>query len=270
MLGSRGITAADRDLLASLEAQGYSLTSRKLKRWRNAGVLTTPIQCSAGRGHGRRSIAYPPEALEQATAIVELLAQRVPLNQVAVAMFIRGVPVNQQAVRHALLELLDLGLAGVSDPDERADQADRLAQHALRRARRHPLGRHWSNQAGRRHRRRQPVLGDMLAGLLGQAITGEPPSRESKAAITEIVGIPSDDATRFHRMASMLTLENLQQVASAATLAELDVANQQVREMFADIPAHESAPNYAAAGLIILGMAFVNRQAIEEGNNLAL
>jgi len=91
-MASKAVTQADRGLLSALVDRGHRATPSQLKRWRAAGLLAPPLQRSAGRGKGRLSESYPPEAVEQAASIIELLGHSVPLEHMAVAMVVRGAP----------------------------------------------------------------------------------------------------------------------------------------------------------------------------------
>ncbi len=84
--------------------------------------------------------------MDQAAAIIELLQLRVPLDEMAMGMFLRGAPVAETAVRRSLLAMLPKLDADLVE-DARADHADQAIARLLRRARRIPLLQHWAKNA---------------------------------------------------------------------------------------------------------------------------
>lgn len=82
------------------------LTSRKLKRWRTAGLLPHPRRTSLGRGKGMRS-EYPPGTARQLLALCRLL-RRFPhdLDAVCFALWFEGFPLQPDDLKQSLEALL--------------------------------------------------------------------------------------------------------------------------------------------------------------------
>jgi hypothetical protein len=228
-VGSAGdLTQADQQLLDQLTGRGLHASARQLKRWREAGVLAPPVQRSAGRGRGRPSLRYPPEAADQAAVIVELLALRVPLDEMAMAMFLRGAPVTKTAVRRALLAMLPDEDHWTEDGDEDdagwADDPDLIVVHLLRRARRIVSLQHWSARArGYSERARGYseraglVLSDMVTGLVHLVAVRTYPSPEAEGAAAHILGTTPSETTEVLAAVEQLSPDVLRQTASTVT-----------------------------------------------------
>jgi hypothetical protein len=95
------MTEADARLLAELTSLGVSVTARQLKRWRAAGLLPIPIQVSAGRGHGRRSVTYPAATAELVVAVADMLQDGWLLRYLAFGLFARGYEVSEAALKRS-------------------------------------------------------------------------------------------------------------------------------------------------------------------------
>src|SRR5215203_6910581 len=108
------MTHADLQLQAALAARGLEASPDKFKRWRAHGLLDSPPRPGRGRGRGRPSERYPEHAIDQAATIIELLDHKVPLDEMAVAMFLFGAPVSVSAIRDALQTLIDRHDFGVN------------------------------------------------------------------------------------------------------------------------------------------------------------
>ncbi len=265
MSSSPASTAADRALLDELAARGLHATPRQVKRWREAGVLAPPLQRSAGRGRGRPSLRYPPEALDQATAILDLLAHRVPLDEMAVAMFLRGAPVTETAVRAAFLAMLQ-PVARLQEGDEEAREsaAEQLVGRLLLRARRMAPLDYWSRRARGYGDRPRVVLGDALTALTFRVVVGTTPSLEAAAATAHILDIPPEEVEDVFEQIGEVSPGALRRTARTVTLHELQAARRTLIEAVADAPSTECTPNFQAAGLIVLGVASVARAQHEE------
>jgi len=249
-------TAADRQLLDQLAARGLQVTARQLKRWRDAGLLSSPVQQSAGRGRGRPSVGYPPAAVDQATAIVDLLGRRVPLDEMGMAMFLRAAPVSETAVRRAVLAMLSAtGTAAEEDP---ADQADELVAHLLRRARRSAPLQYWSRRARGYGERVGVVLGDMLTAVAHRFLAETQPSPEAQAATAHILGTTQPQTQHIIEVIGQLTPDTMRVTAETVTLPELQQARQTLESVLSAAPEGQQ-PNFRAAGLMVLGLAAVAR-----------
>lgn len=261
---SDAATRADRQLLDDLARRGVYVTARQLRRWRAAGVLAPPIRVAGGRGHGRVSVAYPPEAIEQATAIAELVARGVTLDQMPIALFLRGVPVAETALRGALLGSLTTGPAPDpmsgdedgeegEDEEEWADRADAMAQHLRRRARRHPVGRHWSARSRGHGERPGPVLQDLLTALTTPTIAELPPSDAARSTTAHVLGLSPDETDAFISTLSRLSITRLRHVAQTTTPVELAGAQTYLRSALKmPLDSLDRRPNYQATGVALL------------------
>ncbi len=210
------MTDADRQLTDQLAARGYEVTPDQLKRWRAAGLLPGPIQRSQGRGAGRRSVGYPEGAVERAEAIAGLLRQRVPLRYIAVVLFARGFPVDEERLTVAYAQFLDDVETLASGEHDRTDGADRLAQHLRRRAKRIPLGRRWIARGNTYGARRGSALETALVTLTTTLFADECPNEQASAAVSQIVGAPADTADDIAARLQLMTLPALRE-----TLLEL-------------------------------------------------
>jgi len=250
-------TAADRQLLDQLAARGLQVTARQLKRWRDAGLLSSPVQQSAGRGRGRPSVGYPPAAVDQATAIVDLLGRRVPLDEMGMAMFLRAAPVSETAVRRAVLAMLSA--TGTEAEEDPADQADELVAHLLRRARRSAPLQYWSRRARGYGERVGVVLGDMLTAVAHRFLAETQPSPEAQAVTAHTLGTTQPQTQHIIDVIGQLTLDTMRVTAETVTLPELQQARQTLESALSAAPEGQQ-PNFRVTGLMVLGLAAVARR----------
>jgi hypothetical protein len=162
-----GPTQADAKLIADLATRGLDATPAQFKRWRAKGLLCPPERLGAGRGKGRPSLRYPPHAVEQAVAIIKLRGYRVPLGEMAIAMFLDHVPVSEAAIRKSIQTILADPESEKLDVEARADLADSQMERVLRTTRRIPFLQFWSKrsrQAGNRE-----TFGRIVAAILQAA-----------------------------------------------------------------------------------------------------
>lgn len=117
-----GRSASDAALaVAASTRTGRTVSPWQIERWRQWGLIEPPIREWRGR-QGSRSV-YSERSLDQASAVAELARRRRPLHEVALILFVRGVPIPESAVRRAYASLFDhiadwLGdVATASDPD---------------------------------------------------------------------------------------------------------------------------------------------------------
>jgi hypothetical protein len=115
--------------MADLAARGLHASPEQFRRWRKARLLDGPIRQAAGRGKGRPSLEYPPAAVDQAAAIIRLRDRRVPLEEMAMAMFLDRVPVSEAAVRKALHSILADPKSKGLDEEAREYLADERIDH---------------------------------------------------------------------------------------------------------------------------------------------
>lgn len=203
--------------------------------------------------------------MAQASAIIELLKLRVPLDEMASAMFVRGAPIGVEPVRKALYVILAAGGESWSTREADEDRADALVEHVLRRARRIPLVRHWTSRARTFSKHPAADLSDIVTAVVYAITTGSQPSRAAvkiTAAALDINGV--ETSAIFERM-TQISLHSLSQVAETVTLSELADAQRHLESTFSDVPDDGQQPNFRAAGIIILGLVAVRRIEIEPG-----
>lgn len=200
-------------------------------------------------------------------AIVELLELGVPLNEMASAMFIRGAPIEAEPVRHALQVILAAGgdswLAGEADED----RADGLVEHALRRARRIPLVRHWGSRARTLPDHASADVSDIVTAVVYAATVGSKPSTEAAGTTAAVFGLDEDETTVLFGRMEQLSPHTLSQLVKTVTLSELADGKRQLEQIFGDAPDDGQTPNFRAAGVIILGLAAVARMEKNSGIN---
>ncbi len=227
-------TAADRDLQRQLRELGLTAGARQFKRWREAHLLATPVRRAGGRGKGRASVGYPPEAVRQAVVNSESLQAGLPLRYIALILFYRDMPVSEEALRRAYNAVLD-DLEAMLPPDEdRADATDKLAQTLRRRAKRSPLARRWIARSSSYGARAASPVEDTLTLLTGRMFGGDDASEQTESAATEVLGVPHHLAPEFHEvLANLLSLSELRQVARSATYTQLQTARRTHKRMLA-------------------------------------
>lgn len=183
------LTAADAELIADLAQQGVEVTPSQLKRWRAAKLLPTPRRTARGRGPGRTSDSYPPGTTPWARAIAEIVGSGTRLTLVPVALFVRGFDIEDaDQLRRSYQVLLDELALPVDEGEEPEDAADHVAQHLLRRTKRHPMGRAWRQRSGHSGARHDSPLLDTLAGLTALFFTDTTPTHDAASAMAQAFG----------------------------------------------------------------------------------
>jgi hypothetical protein len=94
------ISRADKRLIAALARRDIDVSDTQLERWRQAGLLQSPVRHGLGRGRGSTS-EYPPDAVDQAAELSALVRRGQPMERVALMMFARGRWVRPDALRDA-------------------------------------------------------------------------------------------------------------------------------------------------------------------------
>jgi len=259
MVADPSCTQADRSLQAALAEQGLNATPAQFKRWRHCRILDSPERPGAGRGNGRPSHRYPEAAVAQASAIMELLKLRVPLNEMALAMFVRGAPTGIEPIRQALHVILaacgESWLAHEADED----RADALVEHVLRRARRIPLVRHWTSRAHPLSKHPTAEVSDMVTAVVYAATIGSQPSPDAVATTAAVFGLDEAETTAVFARTQQLSPHALSQLTETVTLTELADGKRHMEELFGDGPDDGQKPDFRVAGVIILGLAAVAR-----------
>jgi DNA-binding transcriptional MerR regulator len=250
-------TEADARLIAELADRGLHATPAQFKRWRAAGLLEPPERPGGGRGKGRPSLCYPPAAVDQALAIRRLLDRRVPLDEMAMAMFLEDAPVSETAVRKALHSILADPKSENLDEEARADLADQRVNHVLRRARRVPLLQEWSKMT--REAGNRGALPDIVTATLHAEEAGTFPSEEAVEETTKMLGALPEDVTPFYSNLIKFGPDALRVAIDTVSLQELRTAQALLENLLTNILPPKAERNYRAYSVIVFGFAMVMR-----------
>lgn len=183
------VTRADRELIAGLANQGLVVTPGQLKRWRNAHLVPSPLQTSAGRGPGRQSLTYPVGTLDRAAAVARIMnwRPRVRMTEVSLWLFLTGESIEPTQVRRDFETEHQAFLARLPIPtDEKA--IDAFAERLVDRFSRHPLGKVVVQTAQLGAVRRLSVAGKAAYATAYQLL-GERPSKQGMRAIVRALGV---------------------------------------------------------------------------------
>lgn len=224
--------SADREVIEECEARGLEITARQLERWRS--LLPDRIVEHEEGLRGSRSV-NPPGYVDQVVAIAKTLKSGIPLREVPLALFLRGLPVRLEVLRAAYLDILARlrrevdsfnARAGVS-ASEPVDQVDALAGRMAARARRSATGRRWEVRARQAIRQRkveadsvQALLSGVLSAALIGPFAGIPATPEGIAEVLEVFGM--NDGQNPQQVADHLATINLDAIAKAVATATLD------------------------------------------------
>jgi hypothetical protein len=247
-----GATQADTQLIAELAGLGLHATPAQLQRWRKARLLDAPLRRAAGRGKGRPSLAYPPAAIEQATAILKLLDYWVPLKEMALAMFLDGVPVGEVAIhgaiRHILVDSNSLDL----DEEARADLADQDVERVRHQARRVPALQSLRMNSRRAGRGR---FADVVTAIIHAAAVGTSPSDAANADTADVFDLSTEEAAAIYRYFERFRLEEAQKIAATISLQEIRAAQLFVDNLPSEVNPFDEERNYRFYSFLVL--AFV-------------
>lgn len=203
-------TQADRALIEHAAQHGVGVTPGQLKRWRTAGLLPTPARTAHGRGQGRTSDAYPPDAFTLVVPIARLVAEGNPLREVALWLYLSNAPVNVSVVRRSFTECVQWVCDRV-DTTTDEDAADHLAQRILPELHRRLLGRMMIAKAGT-YGARQGSLGEALAAMMGQQFGPDSATQEGLEVVASLTGLTDpDDIAALVGALSSTTLNMLSQ-----------------------------------------------------------
>jgi DNA-binding transcriptional MerR regulator len=250
--GKPGPTEADTRLIAELADRGLHATPAQFKRWRAAGLLDPPERPGGGRGKGRPSLCYPSAAVDQAAAIRSLLDRRVPLDEMAMAMFLEDAPVSEAAVRKALQSILADPKAEGLDEEARVYLADQRIDHLLRRSRRVSLLQAWSrmtHKAGNRG-----ALADIVTALILALQEDTFPSDEVIDETAKILG-PTEAVTLFYDYLMELGPDPLREAIDTVSLQELRAAQSYLERLPDGILPPEARQNYRFFSIAVLAFA---------------
>jgi hypothetical protein len=253
--GNATPTEADKQLISELADHGLPATAKQFKRWRAAGLLDPPARPGAGRGKGRPSLSYPSAAGEQAAAIIRLLGCRVPLDEMAMAMFLDHVPVSESAVRKALHSMLADPKSENLDEEAREHLAEQRIIDIQGRSRRIPLLREWSQMA--RAAGNRGSLTDMVAAIMYTQSEGTFPSDEAVEETARVFDASTHDVTLFYAYLKDFGIPVLRTAIDTVSLQELRTAQSFIKAELAEIFPSEARNNYRFFGIAVLYFAIL-------------
>jgi hypothetical protein len=248
---------ADKQLIAALARREIQVSDTQLERWRQAGLLQTPVRHGRGRGRGSTSV-YPAEAVDQAAELAGLVRRGRPVERVALMLFGRGRWVRDDALRDAYrheLESLANGFEARSLPGDPlasaeviVDELDKLTKRDKRfKQWRRRLDHNWAAsvnetaakeagldgrakptaehlaQAREQHESPENTLRSALVGQVHVLLTGEPSYQDALAEFLDATGISSVAEARARPGIEALepVLERLTRILDTASLESL-------------------------------------------------
>lgn len=246
-------TQADSELRAALSKRGVTVTATQLKRWRQAGLIPSPIRVAAGRGQGRRSTHYPPGTVDLAAAVATVVTtMRMPLDHAAAILFWGGVDVPFDRIITAyknIFDRIELELAGKSD---RKDAADKIAQNMIRRAPRTKIGPSYIARNNVHGARQTSAFGTAITAAASALFADGSVDQIAADAITQIAGAPPVNADALDRQLQLLNVTSLRSRLDLLTLEMLIHTRNMVadKEATATQPPQDAATATAVAPLL--------------------
>jgi hypothetical protein len=184
---------------------------------------------------------------------MRLLDRRVPLDEMAIAMFLDRIPVSEAAVRKALHSILADPKSENLDEEARADLADQRVNHLRRRARRIPLLQEWSRMA--RAAGNRGGLDDVVPAMMYAQSEGTFPSDEAVGETVSTLGGAIDDVSLFYQYQIDFGPAALREAIDAVTLQELRTAQSYLESLPGEILPAEARQNYRLFSLAVLYFA---------------
>lgn len=229
---------ADHDLAEAVQAKGYPVTGRQVRRWRQEDVLP-PTEVRRLGGQKGAEARYPDSALDVALGLAQALDEDRNLHRAVLVAFVRGVDVGDKALRRAYRETCSTMADKLRDLSEKG----RLPEVRFRRFKRGP-GRPPANEAGRH---------EAMAKAMCQVVLGREHDSDQLRTFLDAMGLTSGaelDETEIVRVAELATLTTVSALASKATRAELDTARDRLNSLrggagsdsWVDLEAAMSAP----------------------------
>jgi hypothetical protein len=243
--------------MADLAARRVHATPAQFQRWRKARLLDAPQRRAAGRGQGRPSLEYPPEAVDQAAAIIRILDRGVPLEEMAVAMFLDRVSVSEAAVREALRRILADRKSEDLDEEAREFLADQRIDHLLRRSRRISLLRTWSHMT--REAGNRGELPNITTALVLALQEETFPSDEVIDETAKMLGASTGDVTLFYNYLVELGPDLLREAIDTVSLEEFRAAQDYLEGLPHGILPTYVWQNYRFLSLAVLVFAILLR-----------
>jgi hypothetical protein len=250
---TRPPSAADRDLELRLRALEIELSADRIQRFREVGLLLAPRPSYPGGGGSTGR--YPPEVIDRVREAMELAEKPQPLYVAMLEMFGRGnFPIAESKLKAHLLYVLDRwerslrDAAGAQPQTDPSDVAAEAAPALAKRIARDPRTRQMRQRIRRRSKQnpesRLDGLTDVMGDLASIFLTGEPLARDTNNLL-EAVGLNTaftgagrnvdlPDVDEWFKPAQV---DNIRSVISNATLAELEVARDDFKDLLACIAA---------------------------------
>ena len=216
------MTRADRDLIEELAQLGVVVSATQLKRWRNAHLIPSPVQRSAGRGRGRQSVSYPVGAVERTLAVARVMdwQPRVRITEVSLWLFVMGGDIDPAQIRADFgKEHVDFLKKVPAFGDE--SSIDAFAERVVARFSRHPLGKAVMRSAQLGAVRRASDAGKAAYSIAYQLL-GEWPTRSGMRAIVrafDVIDRDLQDEVMEH--VRPLRLHSIEQMLEKITDQEL-------------------------------------------------
>lgn len=118
-------------LVLELKRYGYEVTCRRLRDWRDKGLLPPLIRRGRGRGSGAVHFWNDAAVLNQAITVCELLARRTRCEGALLGTWFAGYPIDVERARKAWLSSISRTKAGLfrggSSKEKREDAVGELS-----------------------------------------------------------------------------------------------------------------------------------------------
>ena len=191
--GPGALTRANRDLIEELAQRGVVVSATQLKRWRNAHLIPSPVQQSAGRGRGRQSVSYPVGAVERTLAVARVMhgPPRVRITEVSLWLFAMGGDIDPAQLRADFGKEHMKYLKRVPTFGDEPS-IDAFAENLVAHFSRHPLGKAVMRTAQLGAVRRASDAGKAAYSIVYQ-LFGERPTKSGMRAIARALGVTDRD-----------------------------------------------------------------------------
>lgn len=227
-----------KQLIAELGRRGYPVTDRKIRDWRDKGLLPPLERHGNGQGRGTRFCWNNEEVINQAIAAYELLSRRARTTDAILGLWFIGYPMEPKAIKPLWLARLkrtqNALLHGGFDREAADDKLSSLSAKLT-----HSL----ATQSGIVHRHLESLVTEFVSALLNPSysISDDDIWELGSAASALLTTFVEDDA-RFvisnPLLARALTftrqnlsLDSALNLIASATNAELEIAHQRWRSV---------------------------------------
>jgi hypothetical protein len=245
-MGSRPIYDADREVIDACRSRyGIEVTARQLERWRPF-LLDRDVEHVKGM-RGSRTV-NPPGYVEQVTAIADIVQKGIPLRQVPLVLFDRGLPVKLEVLRAAysglvadITRIMDRVIAeGSSGPGDPSDKADILALRMVAHRSRSGIPRKWEERARQALRASQAgdaantesLFASSLSAFLTGPVTGALASVEGMTEALTVLGYNNgQDPEHVAEHMATLTFTAIANAIESASMEEWESARADLAEM---------------------------------------